>query len=161
MVLSKIGSLINLHQLVVSFMCEIDLSSTEIVALRGLQNLHTLRIKPQHEAYQGSSTLTDQDFGQLCAGLGGLKHLHFEAGYGLSIEAIILLGKHCRQLRPVKSGDKIFARPRCLGFKRRFSHSCIRLGSTGWPYSRVLLIYHTVALSAHLLTLMIEGHNVQ
>lgn len=98
MVLSTISSLVNLHRLVVCFMCNVNIPGTDISALRVLKNLKHLMLKAQHRSDVNSSTLTMHEFSQMCTGLRGLEHLWFGVRCNMSTEAIILLGKY-RQLK--------------------------------------------------------------
>lgn len=84
-VLSTIGTLVNLRELAVSFMRSTDLPGTDVLALRHLKKLQSLLIGPQNGASLTSFTLTDDELGQLCAGIEGLKHLWFDASSRLSI----------------------------------------------------------------------------
>lgn len=98
MVFPALAPLTDLSGLVIVFRKDVELPSEDILALKGLKCLTYFNPVAPY-AHASSSTLTDHDFLQVFEGMSNLKHFAFQVKCGLSINAIITLGIHCRQLR--------------------------------------------------------------
>lgn len=98
MFLSMISSRVGLIELEIVFLRDVELLGTDLLALGGLTNLINLSIlAPDTEVTR--STFSDDQFHQLVAGMANLKYLTLQVEFELSMDSIIAVGTHCRQLR--------------------------------------------------------------
>lgn len=93
-----ISSRVGLVELEIVFLRDVELLGTDLLALGGLTNLINLSIlAPDTEVTR--STFSDDQFHQLVAGMANLKYLTLQVEFELSMDSIIAVGTHCRQLR--------------------------------------------------------------
>lgn len=104
MVLPAVSSLAGLIELEVSFQVDVELQADDTLALRSLKHLTKFSLEALGVKLS-SHTFSDYDSLHLFEGMSNLKHLEFQVVRDMSINALITLGIHCRQLRYVRSGE--------------------------------------------------------
>ena len=99
-----ISELKSLQVLCIEYRGQVQWSNTDILALRGLENLVKLRILRSRSVQSmiDCPQLTDQDFASVFETKPSLRKLIFEVRNNLTVEAWVSLGKYCPQLKSCK-----------------------------------------------------------
>jgi hypothetical protein len=91
--------LAELRELEITFAEDFELDADEILALRGLPHLETLRMYGGRGCPLEAPSFTDRECEQLAAGLPQLREWDVESEFGLSSVGYMAFGRHCRELR--------------------------------------------------------------
>ncbi|CAH0020888.1 unnamed protein product [Clonostachys rhizophaga] len=104
--LTTLGSTLRLQKIKILYDCRSQLTKSQFLALKALQNLENLAIRSTVDAIEVSdpsgSLLCDEDFQELVSGMSNLRSLELETIADLGIDSLLALSASCPMMEELE-----------------------------------------------------------